>query len=145
MGLMPVGRGFDGRSCSSIFSAAMKILHLEDDVLDSELTKAACQRRWPACAIRRVTTRAEFNEALKETDYDVIISDSCVLSFSGIEAMDCARAAAPQVPFIFYSGAIGQFQRKRLLEKKPYAILLKDETGAALIATLEKLIDGRKT
>lgn len=85
----------------------MRILNLEDNARDAELTEAMVSARWPQSEFVRVDTREEFITALKE-DLDLILSDYTMPGFNGREALLLARENRPEVPFLFVSGTIGE-------------------------------------
>jgi PAS domain S-box-containing protein len=86
----------------------MNILHLEDDANDAELLRALLLAEWPDCAITLVGDRAAFLDRLRRGGHDLILSDFKLPGFSGLEALQLARAASPDIPFIFVSGTIGE-------------------------------------
>jgi len=61
-----------------------------------------------SCEVRRVDTRDQLLEALKKPDCDLILSDCTLPQFHGLEALQIAHAARPDIPFIFISGTIGE-------------------------------------
>jgi DNA-binding NtrC family response regulator len=87
--------------------AALRILNLEDNPLDAELTEAMVSARWPHCNFIRVDTKEDFLAALEE-DLDLILSDYTMPGFSGRDALTIAREKRPEVPFLFVSGTIGE-------------------------------------
>ncbi|MGH7997235.1 MAG: ATP-binding protein [Opitutaceae bacterium] len=86
----------------------MRVIHLEDDLHDAELVALALQEEWPGCAISRVGTREDFLGELGREAVDFILSDFTMPGFSGLEALALARDRAPDIPFIFLSGTIGE-------------------------------------
>jgi DNA-binding NtrC family response regulator len=86
----------------------MKILHLEDNRHDSDLVQAILFEEWPGCEIKTVAGESDFRAALAEPAYDVIISDFTLVQFDGASALQLARQLAPDVPFIYVSGTIGE-------------------------------------
>ncbi|HVZ63609.1 MAG TPA: PAS domain S-box protein [Lacunisphaera sp.] len=86
----------------------MKILHLEDNLRDAELVRELLHQDWPVCDITLVATREEFIRALDEGGYDLILSDFQLPGFGGLEALEIVRQRAPHLPFIFFSGTIGE-------------------------------------
>lgn len=86
----------------------MKILHLEDDANDAELLRALLRAEWPDCEITLVGDRTAFSDRLKRGGHDLILSDFKLPGFSGLEALQLVRATAPDLPFIFVSGTIGE-------------------------------------
>lgn len=87
--------------------ATLRILNLEDNARDAELTEAMVSARWPHSHFIRVDTREEFVGALDE-DIDLILSDYTMPDFSGREALLLAHEKRPEIPFLFVSGTIGE-------------------------------------
>ncbi len=58
--------------------------------------------------MHRVQTESEFVSALHEKRPDLILSDFSLPQFSGLRALDVAIAHAPETPFIYVSGTIGE-------------------------------------
>jgi len=79
----------------------LRILILEDDLRDADLivTTLACEGI--DCLPLRIDTREEFESALRETAFDVILSDCSMPSYDGMSALRTARATTPNTPFIF--------------------------------------------
>lgn len=86
----------------------LRILHLEDNLLDAELVQAMVEAEAPTCDIHRVERRDDFLEALNHRELDLIISDHSLPSYDGISALALAREVRPSTPFIFFSGTIGE-------------------------------------
>ena len=86
----------------------MKILHLEDNPRDAALVRDVLSVDWPDCAIQLVSTREDFLAALAAGGHDLIISDYKLPDFNGLEALQLVRERAPDIPFIFYSGTLGE-------------------------------------
>ncbi len=87
--------------------ATLRILNLEDNARDAELTEAMISARWPQCHFIQVDNREEFISALDE-DLDLILSDYTIPGFSGRDALLLAQEKRPEVPFLFVSGTIGE-------------------------------------
>ncbi|HEX9048514.1 MAG TPA: response regulator [Verrucomicrobiae bacterium] len=87
---------------------ALRILNLEDNEDDAELNHAMVSARWPQSEFVRVDRREDFVAALEHQPFDLIFSDYTMPGFSGQEALALARQKAPEVPFIFVSGTIGE-------------------------------------
>ncbi|BCA55379.1 putative Hybrid histidine kinase [Nitrospira sp. KM1] len=86
----------------------LRLLHLEDNPLDADLIRATLIEAGLFCITQRVDTRAEFFSALKEGTLDLILADYSLPGFDGISALALARQHAPDVPFLFVSGQIGE-------------------------------------
>src|SRR5260370_14902631 len=87
-------------------SAALSILHLEDDARDMELVGAWLKDEGILCEITSVQTASDFQSALERTKVDLIISDYKLPGFDGLKALRLARERLPPVPFLLFSGQI---------------------------------------
>jgi PAS domain S-box-containing protein len=88
--------------------APLRILLIEDNRLDAELTAEALAAEGIACEIRRVETRADYLSALNEESFNLIISDYSLPSFDGMSALSIAQGTCPDLPFILISGRFGE-------------------------------------
>ncbi len=89
-------------------STALRILHLEDDLRDGELVRSLLEGEGITADVLRVETREAFQTALTRDRFDLIISDFTLPSFDGKSALAMARDLAPETPFIFVSGTMGE-------------------------------------
>ncbi|MDE3019062.1 MAG: GGDEF domain-containing response regulator, partial [Nitrospirota bacterium] len=87
-------------------SYPIRILHLDDDVNDSELVKAELEADGLACTLRRAETKEEFLAVLQQGNVDLILSDFTLPLFNGGEALSLARETYPEVPFVFFTGTL---------------------------------------
>ena len=81
---------------------------LEDNRHDQELLEAVLADDGVVCDFTRTVSRQEFETALGQKTFDLIISDFSIPSYDGLSALAAARNAQAQVPFIFVSGTIGE-------------------------------------
>lgn len=90
----------------------LRLLLVEDNALDAELTLRALERGGYHANTTIVDNEADFAAALdaaaSEARLDLILADFVLPNFSGAEALSIARARAPDVPFIFVSGVLGE-------------------------------------
>ncbi len=86
----------------------VRILHLEDDENDQVLVREMLLAEGLACEFIAVKTREDFDSAVRQNKYDLIISDYTLPSFDGLRALSLAREVCPETPFIFFSGTIGE-------------------------------------
>jgi PAS domain S-box-containing protein len=84
------------------------ILHLEDDPADAELVQAKIESASLACQITYVQGRDEFEAALHQGGYDVILADFWLPKYDGMSALRLAQELCPDIPFIFVSGTMGE-------------------------------------
>ena len=86
----------------------VRILLLEDNDADAELVEVELRRAELDFTARRVVTRPDFERALREFHPDIIVSDHQLPQFSGVAALELARARAPHAPFILLTGSLDE-------------------------------------
>ena len=85
-----------------------RILMLEDSDFDAELIQDQVLRVRPEPEVVRVIGRIGYVSALESGRYDVILSDFSLPDFDGMAALAVATEKAPDTPFIFVSGVLGE-------------------------------------
>lgn len=105
----------------------LRILQLEDSVPDTELTRYALGQAGLTFTLDRVETREDLEDRLgaKDVRYDLILSDYNLPSFDGLEALEIARRLAPDVPFIFVTGTLGEERAIETLKRGASDYVLK--------------------
>ena len=88
----------------------MHILLLEDNLRDRQLLEKALINEGLVCQITHAKSKKEFQAALEQAKYDLIISDFTLPAYSGIAALTDSRELQPDTPFIFVAGTIGEEQ-----------------------------------
>jgi signal transduction histidine kinase len=86
----------------------LRIVHVEDSKQDSELVQELLLDDGLSCELKRVETREELIDCLSRGEYDLVLSDCTLPQFSGYEALEITSELKPQVPFVFFSGTIGE-------------------------------------
>jgi PAS domain S-box-containing protein len=93
---------------TELFKRPVLVLHLEDNENDHVLVGELLRADGLRCEMVAVKTADDFEAALRETSFDLIISDFSLPSFDGLRALSIARKLSPWTPFIFFSGTIGE-------------------------------------
>jgi two-component system sensor histidine kinase UhpB len=138
----------------------IRILILEHDEDDIALIEYELKKGGISYKAKIVETREDYGKALDEFNPDIILSDYSLPSFDGIHAFAMRQEKAPEIPFIFVSGAIGEENSVELiksgvtdyvLKDKLYSLTLKlnralkeAEEKKAKLATEMKLIKGER-
>lgn len=86
----------------------LRILLVEDDSLDAELTISQLRSAGYAFEVTTVDNERDFLTHIDNGPFDVILSDFHLPGFSGTEALSIAQKQCPDVPFIFVSGVLGE-------------------------------------
>src|SRR6266513_3072038 len=85
-----------------------RVLHLEDDVRDTELVQATLEGEGIQSELTRVESQQDFLAALKRESLDLILADYTLPSFDGLSALRIAQQLSPDLPFIFVAGTLGE-------------------------------------
>ena len=103
----------------------IKILIVEDVELDAELTEYELKRANIGYVSKRVEEKQDFKRELKEFKPDLILADHSLPHFDGVSALEICRIMAPDIPFIFVSGKIGEDFAVEMLKKGATDYVLK--------------------
>ncbi|EAW38800.1 response regulator [Lyngbya sp. PCC 8106] len=114
----------------------LKILLLEDDLVDRELIQTLLIKGGIEAEFTCVNRCSEFEEVLKTLFPDLILSDYVLPSFDGIAALEIAQQICPEVPFIMVSGMLG--------EERAIEALKQGATDYVLKQRLERLVPSVK-
>ena len=120
------------------------ILYLEDNPRDAELVRDRLQRSTLACELRVASDRAEYEAALSETRFDLILSDYRLPGYDGMSALALARAKQPHVPFILVSGTLGEEQAVDCVLRGATDYVLKHRLERLVPAVLRALAEGKE-
>jgi len=79
-------------------NSPLRVLHLEDDVRDTELVRATLEREEIASELTRFETEQDFIAALKRGSFDLILADYTLPSFDGLSALKIAQQHSSMLP-----------------------------------------------
>ena len=123
-------------------SDPLRILYLEDDPRDAELVRDRLQQAPSiACELRVASSRAEYEAALAEARFDLILSDYALPDYDGMAALALARERQPDVPFILISGVLGEEQAVDCLLRGATDYVLKRRPARLVPAVLRALAE----
>jgi CheY-like chemotaxis protein len=120
----------------------LRILMVEDMAIDAELEIRELKRAGMRVMHQVVETEPMFRDALREFQPDLILSDFSMPHFDGMWALEIARELAPDVPFIFVSGTIGEEYAIRALRNGATDYVLKNNLVRLPAAVERALQDG---
>jgi PAS domain S-box-containing protein/diguanylate cyclase (GGDEF)-like protein len=118
----------------------IRILAVEDVAADSALAERALKRTGLTCTVERVETAHDFRRGL-ESGPDLILCDFKLPQFDGLAALEIANAQAPDIPFIFLSGAIGEERAIEALKSGATDYVLKSNLARLVPAVARALKD----
>ena len=87
---------------------AVKILIVEDSEDDARLAMRALRQGGFMPTFLRVESIEALRAAFQQAHWDAVLSDFRMPGFSGVDALEVFRATGLDIPFIFFSGTIGE-------------------------------------
>ena len=124
--------------------ALVRLLFVEDSLLDAELIVLALRRGGLDVAVEQVADAASFTAALTRGGFDLILSDYQLPGFDGLEALQLARRHAPETPFIFVSGVMGEERAVETLKEGAVDYVLKQRLTRLPSAVRRALDEARE-
>jgi CheY-like chemotaxis protein len=128
------------RLSESLSSTSLAVLLLEDNVHDADLIEGLLEQAGFNLRVKRVDSKPEFLEALGTWQPNLIISDYSLPAYSGRAALTDAKAIRPEIPFIFYSGTIGEERAIEALKEGATDYVLKDRPKR-LISSISRALE----
>jgi len=119
----------------------LKILLLEDQPFDAELTLRALRKEGFLFEFRLAKNQAEYLAALPAFSPDLILADYTLPDYDGMTALEAAQHELPGVPFIFVSGTLGEETAIEALKRGAMDYVLKHRLGRLGMAVRRALKD----
>jgi diguanylate cyclase (GGDEF)-like protein/PAS domain S-box-containing protein len=116
-----------------------KVLLLEDSSADAELIVRELRRAGTSFVVKRVDNEPDFRSQLEAFSPDIIVSDYGIPGYSGMSALELAQSMAPDTPFIFVSGTVGEETAIKLVKQGATDYVLKDNL-ARLVPAVERAL-----
>lgn len=120
----------------------MKVLIVEDNVLDAELAERELSKEYKApLQFMRVDTKEAFTAALDDFEPDLIISDYMMPAFDGMAALKIALERAPETPFIVFTGSMNEDTAVACMKAGAWDYIIKEHLkrlGPAVRAAMEE-------
>ena len=106
-------------------SPTLRIVLVEDNDPDSDLIQQTLADSGLNFTLATVDTREAFEAELSHKPPSIILSDYCLPQFDGSTALEIALHLAPEVPFIFVTGVLGEEVAIEMLKKGAIDYVLK--------------------
>lgn len=107
----------------------LKVLLIEDSLDDAELVLRFVKKFAKNIYFERVQTEEELKNVSAREQWDLILSDYNLPSFSGLEALRILKEAESEVPVILVSGTIGEETAVEALKAGASDYVLKSNLG----------------
>ena len=104
----------------------LRVLHVEDNMLDAELVAQTLRRSGFSASIVVVQSEKEFERQLHAHHPDVVLADYNLPQWKGMEALDVLRRELMDIPLILVSGALGDVTAVGCIKRGATDYVLKD-------------------
>jgi DNA-binding NtrC family response regulator len=121
-----------------------RILILEDEAWDAELAQRLLTGAGLSLAAFVVDNKASFIEQLAAFRPDIILSDYHLPGFTGRDALQIAQELYPDIPFIIWSGVLGDEAAVELIKQGATDYVLKDRPARLPTVILRALDEVEK-
>jgi signal transduction histidine kinase len=123
--------------------ALLRVLQIEDNLLDGELVLHELRREGFEVAAEVVQTPAEFRLRVRENPPDVVLADYNLPQWKGVEALEILRNQGLDIPVIVVSGALGDVKAVECIKQGATDYVLKDSLARLPTAVRRALREKR--
>lgn len=120
-------------------TGSLRLLIIEDSEQDLELAVRRLRASGLVFDYRCVTNERDMHDALSAEMPNLILADFTLPSFDGLSALEIAREHAPDVPFIFLSGTMGEERAVEALKSGATDYIVKSNP-ARLVAVVKRAL-----
>ena len=117
----------------------LRVLFVEDLPTEAELAVRQLSKNGIGCRSRVVASEGDFRAALGDFRPELILSDFSMPGFDGMAALEIAQQDAPDVPFIFLSGTLGEERAIEALKRGATDYVLKTNLARLAPAVVRAL------
>ncbi len=107
----------------------LRLLLIEDNEDDAHLLVHLLEKEGYQTSFLRIQNEAELNKALDSQNWDLIICDYRLPSFTGSEALEIFKQKGLEIPFILLSGTVGEEIAVNMMKAGAHDYIMKDHIG----------------
>lgn len=111
---------------SSQADTPLRVLIVEDNASDAELELYALQRSGFAIQHKIVQTASDFAEAVRRSQYDIVLADYSLPGWNGMETVEILRREGLDIPVVVVSGALGDTKAVECIKQGASDYVLKE-------------------
>jgi PAS domain S-box-containing protein len=119
----------------------LRVLILEDDPQDAELMAATLRRTGYSLSLEVTDSRQQFQQQLKQADYDVILADYNLGSWTAMDALELLKESGKDIPFVVVTGTLGDEAAVECIKQGAADYILKDRLHRLPVAVEGALRD----
>jgi len=119
----------------------LKLLQLEDEMLDAELIQRCLKSAGMAFSVSVVSDKEAFEKALSEGGFDAVLADNSLPQFNSIEALRVMQERHTGIPFILVTGTVSEEFAVDIIHKGADDYILKNNLTrlpSAITRAIEK-------
>ncbi|MFC2170591.1 PAS domain S-box protein [Calditrichota bacterium] len=121
----------------------LRVLHIEDVAEDSLRIVEELLRGGYELDYKRVETAKEMSNALKQQEWDIVLSDYALPNFNGFAALDLLKETGLDLPFILISGIFSEARAVVALKNGAHDFIKKENLSRLLPAIKRELNDAQ--
>ncbi len=122
----------------------LRVLLVEDSHDDASLLKYELEQGGFVPTLERVETREAMSNALRDADWDIVISDYNLPKFDVLGALETLKESEKLIPFIVISGVINMNDAVNLMRAGAHDFIEKDDT-ARLVPAIKRELEETET
>jgi two-component system cell cycle sensor histidine kinase/response regulator CckA len=127
---------------SGLSARGIRILVLEDDESDAELIMNALKNSDHSPAFTVECSASEYERLLKQGEYEVIVADYNLRSWTALDALEILKKSGNDVPFVVVTGSLGDEAAVDCLKHGAADYVLKDRLHRLPLA-VDRAIQGK--
>ena len=109
-----------------VVESPLRLLLVDDAPADAELLLSYLKRAGYVLSFDVVDLPESFQEQLQRSEYDLIVSDHNLHTWTGLDALEMLRQSGKDIPFIVVTGALGDEAAVDYIKRGAADYILKD-------------------
>jgi DNA-binding NtrC family response regulator len=124
----------------------IRILHIDDSVLDRQLVKDALLKENDDFEVVEADSREKFEKHLAEGKFNLVLSDFNILGFDGLQVLEVVRHKDPNIPVIIVTGTGSEEVAIQAMKMGAADYVIKSVKHIqALAPTIKSVLEHKKT
>lgn len=121
----------------------LKVLMLEDSPTDANLCLVTLQRAGYQVHADIVSTYEQFSDHLDRNEYDLVLADYQLPTWTGLKALELVKERGVEIPFILVTGHVSEETALEVITKGADDYILKDRLSRLPLAVRRVLREQR--